>query len=113
MTAESPAPAAPPSDPEPSSNSTTSSRATEASAPSPATGRWWIQAASYSDPDTAQAGRQRAEKQGFRVRLKEVRIEGKAWWRLQIGPYGDAAAAKTDIGAVEAAGFRGARAIER
>ncbi|MEQ9478570.1 MAG: SPOR domain-containing protein [Algiphilus sp.] len=112
-TAEAAAPAAPsptattPRDPAASS--------TAATAPTPpaTAGRWWIQAASYSDPAMAQAGKQRAEKRGFYARLKEVRIDGKAWWRLQIGPYGNASAAEAAVDDVEAAGFGGARAIER
>ncbi|WP_420426547.1 SPOR domain-containing protein [Algiphilus sp.] len=104
----SPAPA-----PAPSRDATATAKPAAQPAAPAAPGRWWIQAASYSDPEMARAGRKRATARGFDTRLNEVRIDGKAWWRLQIGPFVDAAAAEAALAEVEAAGFRGARAIER
>lgn len=78
-----------------------------------AQGDWWIQAASYSDRDTALRGKARASRLGYGAELREVRVEGKQWWRLQIGPFSSEASAQSKINTVEAAGFRGARALER
>jgi len=78
-----------------------------------AQGDWWIQAASYSDREMAARGRARAAELGYGTALREVRVEGRQWWRLQVGPFTSEAAAQSTINQVEAAGFRGARALER
>lgn len=78
-----------------------------------AAGDWWIQAASYSDRETALRGKARAVELGHGAQLREVRVDGRQWWRLQIGPFSSEASARSKITSVEAAGFRGARALER
>jgi len=76
-------------------------------------GDWWVQAASYSDREMAARGKARAAELGYGTALREVRVEGRQWWRLQVGPFSSEAAAQSTINQVEAAGFRGARALER
>lgn len=75
-------------------------------------GNWWIQAAAYGDAEAAQRGRKRVEdafSQGSR--LREVTIDGRRYWRLQVGPLKGEAAAKDLADRLRDTGFQGARAF--
>lgn len=105
--------AAPPSAPPPAVSAPSEQRNAAAADGGDAAGDWWIQAASYSDRETALRGKARAVELGHGAQLWEVRVDGQRWWRLQIGPFSSEASARSKITSVEAAGFRGARALER
>lgn len=74
-------------------------------------GGWWVQAASYSDRETADAGQSRARAAGFRTRLRDVQVEGRRYWRLQVGAFGTEAEATRAARRLQDSGFAGARAF--
>ncbi|MCK5770261.1 SPOR domain-containing protein [Algiphilus sp.] len=74
-------------------------------------GEWWVQAASYSDRETADAGQSRARAAGFRTRLRDVQVEGRRYWRLQVGAFGTEAEATRAARRLQDSGFAGARAF--
>ena len=73
-------------------------------------GDWWIQAAAYSDQAAARRGRERVE-EAFSTgsRLREVRVDGRRFWRLQVGPLPREAAAQALAEGLREKGFQGAR----
>lgn len=98
----------PPAEPDPQPPPATDP-APAASAPS--AGAWWVQAASYSDRETADAGQSRARAAGFRTRLRDVQVDGRRYWRLQIGAFGTEAEAAGAARRLQDSGFAGARAF--
>ena len=73
-------------------------------------GDWWIQAAAYSDQAAARRGRDRiAADFSVGSRLREVRIDGRRFWRLQVGPLPREAAAEALAEGLRDEGFQGAR----
>lgn len=57
-------------------------------------GRWILQASSYPREQDAQSLSQRLRSKGYKTEVKPVLIKGKTWFRLYVGPYTSAAAAK-------------------
>lgn len=92
--------AAPEPDPEPEGQPEAASAA----------GEWWIQAAAYSDEQAARRGRERvAAEFSAAGRLREVRVDGRRFWRLQVGPLPREAAAEELAERLRGKGFQGAR----
>lgn len=57
-------------------------------------GKWILQASSYPREQDAQSLSQRLRSKGYKTEVKPVQIKGKTWFRLYVGPYSSAAAAK-------------------
>lgn len=75
-------------------------------------GNWWVQAASYSDRETAERARDRLRARNTPHRLQDVRINGVTWWRLQAGPFAAKGEAEALARRLQAEGFSGAQARE-
>lgn len=73
-------------------------------------GEWWIQAAAYSDQAAAGRGRKLvAAEFSAGSRLREVEVDGRRFWRLQVGPLAREAAAERLAERLREQGFQGAR----
>jgi rare lipoprotein A len=71
---------------------------------------WWIQAAAYSDRAAARRGRERvAAEFSAGSRLREVRVDGRRFWRLQVGPLAREDTAERLAERLRGRGFQGAR----
>ena len=57
-------------------------------------GAWLLQAASNPREQDAQNLSKRLRRKGFKTEVKPVLIKGKTWFRVYVGPYTTAAAAK-------------------
>lgn len=55
---------------------------------------WILQASSTPREEDAQQLSKRLRNKGYKTEVKPVLIKGKTWFRLYVGPYGTAAAAK-------------------
>lgn len=82
VTAESPAPPAP------------AATTVTATAGMPTSG-WGVQAASLTDPGDAAGLSARLIRAGFKAFVSPHLVGGKTWYRVYVGPYPDAAAARS------------------
>jgi len=67
----------------------------EAKAPPPATpaepgARYWLQAASFRDQRQAEELKAKLALLGLRAQVADVSINGSSWYRVRVGPYGNA-----------------------
>jgi cell division septation protein DedD len=57
-------------------------------------GAWILQASSSPREENAQSLSKRLRSKGYKTEVKPVLIKGKTWFRVYVGPYTTAAAAK-------------------
>lgn len=79
--------------------------------PAAAATQWWVQAASYRDPQIARHGESRLEALGLPSQLQKTQVADAELWRLRAGPFSDHEAAEAARRRLEAEGFVGARTL--